>query len=577
MNRYAPYLIALALSAPFTQAAPVPPPNNASAADSYAYARGLRDEGQRLGGASDASADNLRLALIKYQAALDYLDSPAVMERAAGSSGLRAEPVNLLNNMAMAYAKLGMKDQALSALERLASLVWLPVIAKDTHSLNSPVFDAMRTEPRFIAVLNKLALPDKLYQSPVATPFKPVLSTEEKVAGLSLFWAEARRHFVHFDHVPDLDWNQTYMAYLSKVIAARTTRDYYRVMMQLAPLLQDGHTNIYAPKELAKEFYARPPLRTQLIEDKVLVSYIGNPSLAEHLHVGDEIVTIDGEPVKQYGARQVAPFVSASTPQDRAQRTYGNQLLMGDEAKPVKLGLRSADGAERSEVLQRSGAFEGPRRFEFKMLPGGIAYFAIDHFESKEPVDMFEMVLPEILKAKALILDVRRNGGGSSDFGYAILSYLSHNPVPEAISRVRADDAVTRAHGQPNIIWSQPLFDSDSSYKHAHADIFSGPVAVLTSAETFSAAEDFTVAFQLMKRGLIVGEATGGSTGQPLFIDLPGGGKGRICVKRDMYPDGSAFVGKGIQPDIEAHPTVAAVRAGADPVLERAVAELRQP
>ena len=58
------------------------------------------------------------------------------------------------------------------------------------------------------------------------------------------------------------------MDYLSKVIAAPTTRDYYRVMMQLAPLLQDGHTNVYAPDALAGEFYSRPPLRTALVEGK---------------------------------------------------------------------------------------------------------------------------------------------------------------------------------------------------------------------------------------------------------------------------------------------------------------------
>lgn len=42
-------------------------------------------------------------------------------------------------------------------------------------------------------------------------------------------------------------------------------------------------------------------------------------------------------------------------------------------------------------------------------------------------------------------------------------------------------------------------------------------VVVLTSPRTYSAAEDFASAFDVMRRGLIVGEPTGGSTGQPLF------------------------------------------------------------
>ena len=60
----------------------------------------------------------------------------------------------------------------------------------------------------------------------------------------------------------------------------------------------------------------------------------------------------------------------------------------------------------------------------------------------------------------------------------------------------------------------------------------------------------------------------------PMSFDLPGGGSARICVKWDSYPDGREFVGKGIQPTIPVVATVADVRSGRDPVLERAHREL---
>jgi C-terminal processing protease CtpA/Prc len=101
------------------------------------------------------------------------------------------------------------------------------------------------------------------------------------------------------------------------------------------------------------------------------------------------------------------------------------------------------------------------------------------------------------------------------------------------------------------------------------------PVLVLTSAATFSAAEDFAVAFDGMQRGTLVGEATGGSTGQPLFIKLPGGGSARICTKLDTYADGRPFVGVGVQPQHLVKPTVEGVRAGRDEVLEAALATLQ--
>jgi C-terminal processing protease CtpA/Prc len=79
---------------------------------------------------------------------------------------------------------------------------------------------------------------------------------------------------------------------------------------------------------------------------------------------------------------------------------------------------------------------------------------------------------------------------------------------------------------------------------------------LLVGPRTFSAAEDFAVAFDYMKRGKIIGQPTGGSTGQPVSFDLPGGGTARVCGKRDSYPNGKEFVGVGIIPDIVIMPTI---------------------
>lgn len=62
-----------------------------------------------------------------------------------------------------------------------------------------------------------------------------------------------------------------------------------------------------------------------------------------------------------------------------------------------------------------------------------------------------------------------------------------------------------------------------------------------------------------------------GSTGQPLVIDLPGAGAIGIASKRDTMPDGTEFVGYGIEPHIFVEQTVRALRAGRDLVLEAAV------
>ncbi|RYY10028.1 MAG: hypothetical protein EOO36_21255 [Cytophagaceae bacterium] len=112
---------------------------------------------------------------------------------------------------------------------------------------------------------------------------------------------------------------------------------------------------------------------------------------------------------------------------------------------------------------------------------------------------------------------------------------------------------------------------------HSRRNVFGGrgfllAVAVLIRGETFSAAEDFCSAYVGLKRGILVGEPTG----QPLAFSLPGGNMARECTKRAAYPDGTGWngIGIGILPTLPVRPTVVALQAGRDPVLEAALRAL---
>ena len=76
------------------------------------------------------------------------------------------------------------------------------------------------------------------------------------------------------------------------------------------------------------------------------------------------------------------------------------------------------------------------------------------------------------------------------------------------------------------------------------------PTVLLIGNRTASAAEDFLIYAHNQKHMTLIGEPTYGSTGQPLFGKLPGGGGFRICTKKDTYPNGKEFVGYGIQPEV---------------------------
>jgi len=402
--------------------------------------------------------------------------------------------------------------------------------------------------------------------------FKPTLSLEERVAGLSRFWAEVKFAFPYFNRRPEIDWDALYLEYLPKVIQARSTFEYYQMLQRLCALLRDGHTNVYFPKELMETEFVKPPLRTGLIGGKVLILEIPSAALrSQGLKVGDEIVAVDGAPVRAYARDGITPFQSSSTPQDLDVRTYTYSLLRGPARQPVQLTLEAANGTQEL-VVARTGYtdIEQSPRLEARVLPGNIGYLAVNDFNDSTIMDLFDAAWATISNTRALIIDVRRNGGGSSLYGWRILGCLTEKPFRISRMRARQYNPFFRAQGFQTQWYTLPNED----WKPDGKRLYKSPVAPLSSAATFSAAEDFLVAFRAMSRGIIVGERSGGSTGQPLFFALPGGGSARVCTKWDSYPDGSEFVGSGVTPDREVRPTIEGLRSGRDEILEAATREL---
>jgi C-terminal processing protease CtpA/Prc len=81
--------------------------------------------------------------------------------------------------------------------------------------------------------------------------------------------------------------------------------------------------------------------------------------------------------------------------------------------------------------------------------------------------------------------------------------------------------------------------------------IYDGPLQILISRNTMSAAEDFTAMFKGNKRATLIGEPTYGSTGTPCMIPLRCGGRAQVVSVGYRLADGTEFIGKGIMPDIE--------------------------
>lgn len=207
------------------------------------------------------------------------------------------------------------------------------------------------------------------------------------------------------------------------------------------------------------------------------------------------------------------------------------------------------------------------------MLDGNIGLLSIKSFLNDDfRREEFDKIYEQILKTNALIIDIRDNGGGNSDHADYIIRHFNDQPV--RLGRWSSRMYIA-AHGS----WDYPqewFMESPNPMEPVKdKPIYKKPIALLINATTFSSAENFSVTYRGLNRGKIIGTPTGGSTGNPIFIDLGFGLGCSICTKNEWEVDGRNFIGIGIVPDIEVKENADIFLKNKDIVIEKALEILK--
>lgn len=175
-----------------------------------------------------------------------------------------------------------------------------------------------------------------------------------------------------------------------------------------------------------------------------------------------------------------------------------------------------------------------------KRLDGNIAYVEVRTFAeaADDARERTGEVMGAAADAAALIVDVRANGGGRPETVALVSSYLfDDNPVHLNSLYWRPADRTDRFFTDP----------------HVPGKKFGGtkPIYVLTSARTFSGAEEFAYNLQALKRATIVGETTGGGAHPGDVVSLPHGLFVFVPSGRAINPiTNTNWEGTGVIPDI---------------------------
>ena len=433
------------------------------------------------------------------------------------------------------------------------------------------------------------------------------LSPADKVFGLSKFWQEVNYNFIYLNKINRRSWDSTYKALIPQVEATKNDYDYYRLLEKFCALLKDGHTEIAMPPIAGVNYmqntFGDYLLVLKRVDNKVIIKRTWKKDI-EKFPLGSEIIEVNGLPTEQYIRDSVAPYISSSTDYVRAD-IASSVLLKGFPGSTFSIKIKKPTGKQASYSLTHARAKDSvfyPRPgdyldeqkrdlLEYKVFDNNIAYVALNSFSNPKIDTLFENLLSSLEKSKGIIIDLRYNGGGDDGVAFKILRhFIKDTVILGSSSVVRKFDPFLQANGRYVKIadtaghpdrrdaWllynGYALFDAPGTWRskiEKGIKKLSAPVVILTGINTESAAEDFVIAADNQKHIVRIGELTNGSSGKPYTFDLPGGGSARVCVKKDMYPDGREFVGYGIKPHIQVVPTVKDYLENKDIVLEAAL------
>jgi C-terminal processing protease CtpA/Prc len=392
-----------------------------------------------------------------------------------------------------------------------------------------------------------------------------------------------------------------------RTMPSESRKIFYQRLMQLGSRLHDGHL-IIRDKRQFKVW--NTGLAFLLVEGHpVVTANEGGPADVE---LGDEIISIAGRLPLEFQAFSplmlnrpdyanyvkiglLGVFFSPDEPsQDTVPAVFRSvrtgqiftTTLQFREGLPVGLPktmttLR-ADGMGRRTIVWQVNSFE--KRAKSAILND---LKMIRDLQASDPDAM-----------KRLVIDLRRNPGGTTEVGNSLLGLFVSKAAPPIDIRLRflCSDTI---RNQMSLMTILNLFtkgcpagasgefsalapidwraDHDPEFDQFNdIDFSSTKIAVLTSPFTFSTAENFSNLMKIQERATLVGEITGGGGMVPfvfkdlnaseITIGIPG-----LVMYYGNLGKFTAYEAQGVLPDVSCSPTSADIQLHKDRCLTQAL------
>jgi carboxyl-terminal processing protease len=233
------------------------------------------------------------------------------------------------------------------------------------------------------------------------------------------------------------------------------------------------------------------------------------------------------------------------------------QLDLMAKVRPGKKVIDFTQGNAQDIVFYLSEAESESRLHRHRFYEqDGVVIWKMPGFDIYDQ-DKVDEKIAQAKKGKALILDLRGNGGGYVAMLKRMLGYFFDHDVKIADVKYRKEVKQEFA-------------------KTRGGDVFKGKLVVLIDSGSGSAAEIFARVIQIEKRGIIIGDRSSGAVMQSLTYSHDVGIEivapyGVSVTNADLFlPDGKSLETVGVTPDELVLPIGDDLAARRDPVLARA-------
>ncbi len=385
---------------------------------------------------------------------------------------------------------------------------------------------------------------------------------------------------------------------------------FYKLVAPVVTSLKNGHTFIKPPIVFFQDYALKGgkffPLEMQIEETRVILSQYSSPY---EMPLGAEVLVIDDQAASEF-LRKAARYSPSEG------RAYNLAMLQRKSILPFYLWLEKGSEDSMSLVLKKSDgqgnkynvkaltheeivSYQKSRAdkveketesksnsqnpwysYRYLQQPGtGIIEFNLFH-DMQRFKEFLRQTFTEIHdnNVSNLIIDIRKNPGGSSSLGDELLKYLTDKPFRQ-FENVQVKMSRQLRKAQPNLRKSYPLakigstvtMEGDFKQAKDRPLQFKGHVFLLIGPKTASSSVSFASAVKHFGIGILIGQETIDTPvnyGDIIYEKLPHSGLTfAVACKRFVCAGGKAD-GQGLRPHYEVRQKLEDTAKSVDTILE---------